>query len=87
MIDRHLSLLYILPGTTCEAMLCTIVAARERMLEKVGRENIDKLVCMHLIKLIFLWKRLSRFLGLDLKIFELFQQQRILNCSMPKITK
>ncbi|KAH0735650.1 hypothetical protein KY285_011364 [Solanum tuberosum] len=34
----------VIQGTTCEAMLCTIVAAREQMLEKVGRENIDKLV-------------------------------------------
>ncbi|MCD9642599.1 Tyrosine/DOPA decarboxylase 5 [Datura stramonium] len=34
----------VLQGTTCEAMLCTIVAAREQMLEKIGRENIDKLV-------------------------------------------
>nr|Q0ZQX0.1 RecName: Full=Phenylacetaldehyde synthase; Short=PhPAAS [Petunia x hybrida]ABB72475.1 phenylacetaldehyde synthase [Petunia x hybrida] len=34
----------VMQGTTCEVMLCTIVAARDKMLEKFGRENIDKLV-------------------------------------------
>ncbi|XP_027337609.1 tyrosine decarboxylase 1-like [Abrus precatorius] len=31
-------------GTTCEAILCTLVAAREKKLCQVGRENIGKLV-------------------------------------------
>ncbi|KAK4349428.1 hypothetical protein RND71_032183 [Anisodus tanguticus] len=34
----------VIQGTTCEAMLCTIVAARDQMSDKVGRENMDKLV-------------------------------------------
>ncbi|KAH6825656.1 Pyridoxal phosphate transferases superfamily protein [Perilla frutescens var. hirtella] len=34
----------VLQGTTCEAILCTIVAARDQMLRKIGRENINKLV-------------------------------------------
>ncbi|KAE8688022.1 Tyrosine/DOPA decarboxylase 3 [Hibiscus syriacus] len=34
----------VLQGTTCEAILCTVTAARDRMLLKVGRENIGKLV-------------------------------------------
>ncbi|XP_051124858.1 tyrosine decarboxylase-like [Andrographis paniculata] len=34
----------VLQGTTCEAILCTLVAARDRMLKKIGRENINKLV-------------------------------------------
>ncbi|KAF8408813.1 hypothetical protein HHK36_004882 [Tetracentron sinense] len=34
----------VLQGTTCEAILCTLTAARDRMLNKIGRENIGKLV-------------------------------------------
>ncbi|KAF9588975.1 hypothetical protein IFM89_017654 [Coptis chinensis] len=34
----------VLQGTTCEAILCTLIAARDRMLNKIGRENIHKLV-------------------------------------------
>lgn len=34
----------VLLGTTCEAILCTLVAARDKMLSQVGRENIGKLV-------------------------------------------
>ncbi|KAK4270060.1 hypothetical protein QN277_023145 [Acacia crassicarpa] len=31
-------------GTTCEAILCTLVAARDDKLRHIGRENLDKLV-------------------------------------------
>ncbi|KAI3947855.1 hypothetical protein MKX01_034520 [Papaver californicum] len=34
----------VLQGTTCEAILCTLTASRDKMLSKVGRENINKLV-------------------------------------------
>ncbi|XP_058098751.1 tyrosine decarboxylase-like [Magnolia sinica] len=34
----------VLQGTTCEAILCTMTAARDRMLKKIGRENIGRLV-------------------------------------------
>ncbi|RZC51224.1 hypothetical protein C5167_019651 [Papaver somniferum] len=34
----------VLQGTTCEAILCTLSAARDKMLNKTGRENINKLV-------------------------------------------
>ncbi|XP_062093463.1 tyrosine decarboxylase-like [Humulus lupulus] len=34
----------VLQGTTCEAIICTLVAARDRKLNAVGRENIGKLV-------------------------------------------
>ncbi|KAK7819705.1 tyrosine/dopa decarboxylase 2 [Quercus suber] len=34
----------VLQGTTCEAVLCTIVAARDQMLSQIGRENLLKLV-------------------------------------------
>ncbi|XP_050245118.1 tyrosine decarboxylase-like [Quercus robur] len=34
----------VLQGTTCEAVLCTIVAARDQILSKIGRENLIKLV-------------------------------------------
>ncbi|XP_019055212.1 PREDICTED: tyrosine/DOPA decarboxylase 2-like [Nelumbo nucifera] len=34
----------VLQGTTCEAILCTLTVARDRMLNRIGRENIGKLV-------------------------------------------
>ncbi|KAF3438323.1 hypothetical protein FNV43_RR21085 [Rhamnella rubrinervis] len=34
----------VLQGTTCEVILCTLVAARDRVLSRIGRENIGKLV-------------------------------------------
>ncbi|XP_077210927.1 tyrosine decarboxylase-like [Tasmannia lanceolata] len=34
----------VLQGTTCEAVLCTISAARDRKLNLIGRENINRLV-------------------------------------------
>ncbi|CAK9143730.1 unnamed protein product [Ilex paraguariensis] len=34
----------VLQGTTCEAILCTLTAARDQMLDKIGRENMGKLV-------------------------------------------
>ncbi|KAH9770948.1 Tyrosine decarboxylase 2 [Citrus sinensis] len=34
----------VIQGTTCEAILCTLTAARDRVLNKIGRENISKLV-------------------------------------------
>ncbi|CBI30965.3 unnamed protein product, partial [Vitis vinifera] len=34
----------VIHGTTCEAILCTLVAARDQMLDRVGRDNILRLV-------------------------------------------
>ncbi|KAJ4758948.1 Tyrosine decarboxylase [Rhynchospora pubera] len=34
----------VLQGTTCEAILCTLTAARDKMLHKIGRDQIGKLV-------------------------------------------
>ncbi|KAI3879414.1 hypothetical protein MKX03_003671 [Papaver bracteatum] len=34
----------VLQGTTCEAILCILTAARDKLLNKIGRENINKLV-------------------------------------------
>ncbi|KAG5520648.1 hypothetical protein RHGRI_033281 [Rhododendron griersonianum] len=34
----------VLQGTTCEAILCTLIAARDQVLNRVGRESIVKLV-------------------------------------------
>ncbi|MED6108416.1 hypothetical protein PIB30_023635 [Stylosanthes scabra] len=34
----------VLLGTTCEAVLCTLVAARDKKLSQIGRDNIGKLV-------------------------------------------
>ncbi|KAF3450361.1 hypothetical protein FNV43_RR06441 [Rhamnella rubrinervis] len=34
----------VLQGTTCEAILCTLVAARDQILSRIGKDNIGKLV-------------------------------------------
>ncbi|XP_004295637.1 PREDICTED: tyrosine decarboxylase 2-like [Fragaria vesca subsp. vesca] len=35
----------VLQGTTCEAIVCTMAAARDQMLSRIGKDNIGKLVC------------------------------------------
>nr|AEY82396.1 tryptophan decarboxylase [Tabernaemontana elegans] len=35
----------VIQNTTSESILCTIIAARERALDKLGQDNIGKLVC------------------------------------------
>ncbi|KAH7661155.1 Tyrosine decarboxylase protein [Dioscorea alata] len=50
MIDLPPSFLYsgggggVLQGTTCEAILCTLTAARDKILNKIGRDQITRLV-------------------------------------------
>ncbi|KAJ9153136.1 hypothetical protein P3X46_026612 [Hevea brasiliensis] len=34
----------VIQGTTCEAILCTLIAARDQMISRVGKEKIGKLV-------------------------------------------
>ncbi|XP_042487278.1 tyrosine/DOPA decarboxylase 2-like [Macadamia integrifolia] len=34
----------VIQGSTCDAILCTLTASRHRMLDKIGRDNIGKLV-------------------------------------------
>ncbi|KAK4858715.1 hypothetical protein QYF36_020843 [Acer negundo] len=34
----------VIQGTTCEAILCTIAAARDQTLRKIGTENFEKVV-------------------------------------------
>ncbi|XP_037494344.1 tyrosine decarboxylase isoform X2 [Jatropha curcas] len=34
----------VIQGTTCEAILCTLIAARDQMLRSIGKEKIGKLV-------------------------------------------
>lgn len=59
----------VIQGTTCEAMLCTIVAAREQMLEKVGKENIDKLVVYASDKTHFSFEKAVKISGIRLENF------------------
>lgn len=55
----------VLQGTTCEAMLCTIVAARDQMLRKIGRENFGKLVVYASDQTHFSLKKAADIAGID----------------------
>ncbi|PHU23477.1 Tyrosine/DOPA decarboxylase 2 [Capsicum chinense] len=59
----------VIQGTTCEAMLCTIVAARDQMLDKVGRENIDKLVVYASDQTHFSFQKAVKISGIKLENF------------------
>ncbi|GJT31045.1 tyrosine decarboxylase 1-like protein, partial [Tanacetum coccineum] len=34
----------VLHSTTCEALVCTLLAAKEKILDQIGRDNVEKLV-------------------------------------------
>ncbi|KAK6793563.1 hypothetical protein RDI58_007016 [Solanum bulbocastanum] len=55
----------VLQGTTCEAMLCTIVAARDQMLRKISRENFGKLVVYASDQTHFSLKKAAHIAGID----------------------
>ncbi|XP_009773392.1 phenylacetaldehyde synthase-like [Nicotiana tabacum] len=55
----------VLQGTTCEAMLCNIVAARDQMLRKIGRENFGKLVVYTSDQTHFSLKKAAHIAGID----------------------
>ncbi|KAF3640790.1 Tyrosine/DOPA decarboxylase 3 [Capsicum annuum] len=55
----------VLQGTTCEAMLCTIVTVRDQMLRKIGRENFCKLVVYGSDQTHFSLKKAAHIAGID----------------------
>nr|AHI16967.1 tyrosine decarboxylase [Solanum tuberosum] len=55
----------VLQGTTCEAMLCTIVAARDQMLRKISRENFGNLVVYASDQTHFSLKKAAHIAGID----------------------
>ncbi|XP_055820142.1 phenylacetaldehyde synthase-like [Solanum dulcamara] len=59
----------VIQSTTCEVMLCTIVAARDQMLDKVGRENIDKLVVYASDQTHFSFQKSVKISGIRLENF------------------
>nr|GME02862.1 tyrosine decarboxylase 1-like [Ipomoea batatas] len=54
----------VLQGTTCEAMVCTIVAAREKMLSKIGRDKFEKLVVYSSDQTHFSLKKAAQIAGI-----------------------
>lgn len=55
----------VLQGTSCEALLCTIVAARDQMLRKISRENFSKLVVYASDQTHFSLKKAAHIAGID----------------------
>ncbi|KAF4363071.1 hypothetical protein F8388_013435 [Cannabis sativa] len=54
----------VLMGTTCEAVICTLVAARDRKLNEIGRENIGKLVVYGSDQTHSAFQKASRIVGI-----------------------
>lgn len=59
----------VIQGTTCEAILCTLTAARDRVLNKIGRENISKLVVYGSDQTHCALQKAAQIVGIDVKNF------------------
>ncbi|KAL4303306.1 hypothetical protein GQ457_10G022350 [Hibiscus cannabinus] len=66
----------VLQGTTCEAILCTVTAARDRMLLKVGRDNIGKLVVYASDQTHSALAKAAKIAGIDPKNFRAIKTKR-----------
>ncbi|KAE8698870.1 Tyrosine/DOPA decarboxylase 3 [Hibiscus syriacus] len=66
----------VLQGTTCEAILCTVTAARDRMFLKVGRENIGKLVVYASDQTHSALAKAAKIAGIDPKNFRAIRTRR-----------
>ncbi|PPS02980.1 hypothetical protein GOBAR_AA17681 [Gossypium barbadense] len=66
----------VIQGTTCEAILCTLVAARDQMLAKVGRGNIGKLVFYGSDQTHCALLKAAKFAGLECKNFRAIKTMR-----------
>ncbi|GMI87861.1 aromatic aldehyde synthase [Hibiscus trionum] len=66
----------VLQGTTCEAILCTVTAARDRMLLKVGREHIGKLVVYASDQTHSALAKAAKIAGIDPKNFRAIKTKR-----------
>uniref|UniRef100_A0A803M8D1 Uncharacterized protein n=1 Tax=Chenopodium quinoa TaxID=63459 RepID=A0A803M8D1_CHEQI len=59
----------IMPGSTCEAVVCTLAAARDRVLEVHGEEKITKLVVYASDQTHFTFQKAAKLVGISLKNF------------------
>ncbi|KAK6932130.1 Pyridoxal phosphate-dependent decarboxylase [Dillenia turbinata] len=69
----------VLHGTTCEAILCTLVASRDRMLSKIGRDKMDKLVVYGSDQTHCALLKATKIAGLDLKNFRTIKTSKLSN--------
>ncbi|KAI3968212.1 hypothetical protein MKX01_018515 [Papaver californicum] len=69
----------VLLGTTCEAILCTITAARDQMLNKIGRGNIGKLVVYGSDQIHCGFQKASRIAGIHPKNFRCISTSKATN--------
>ncbi|KAK7275316.1 hypothetical protein RIF29_16429 [Crotalaria pallida] len=66
----------VLLGTTCEGLLCTLVAARDKTLSKVGIENIGKLVVYGSDQTHSAFQKASQIAGIHPKNFRAIKTKR-----------
>ncbi|KAK7292796.1 hypothetical protein RJT34_15650 [Clitoria ternatea] len=66
----------VLLGTTCEAILCTLVAAREEKLTQFGRDNIGKLVVYGSDQTHSALQKAAKVAGIDPRNFRLIKTKR-----------
>ncbi|KAL5862484.1 hypothetical protein ACOSQ4_003780 [Xanthoceras sorbifolium] len=68
----------VLHGSTCEAVVCTIVAARDKALEKLeGNENITKLVVYASDQTHFTFQKAAKLIGITKSNFQLTIEEDI----------
>ncbi|KAF3453719.1 hypothetical protein FNV43_RR04160 [Rhamnella rubrinervis] len=73
----------VLLGTTCEAVLCTLVAARDQMLSKIGRQNMGKLVVYASDQTHSTFKKATQIAGIDQKNFRTIKTSKATSFGLP----
>ena len=66
----------VLQGTTCEAILCTLVAARDRALDKIGKDGIGKLTVYCSDQTHSAFQKAAQIAGLDMRNFRVIETAR-----------
>ncbi|GMN54555.1 hypothetical protein TIFTF001_023683 [Ficus carica] len=72
----------VLQGTTCEAVLCTLVAARDRVLHKIGVDKIGKLVVYCSDQTHCALKKASQIAGIHTENFRVLRTTKSSSFSM-----
>nr|XP_027086219.1 tyrosine/DOPA decarboxylase 1-like [Coffea arabica] len=69
----------VLQGTTCEAMVATLTAARDQMLRKIGKANIGKLVVYASDQTHFSVQKAAQITGINSNNFRVIQTTKSTN--------
>ncbi|KAK9936869.1 hypothetical protein M0R45_013691 [Rubus argutus] len=73
----------VLHGSTCEAIVCTMAAARDQMLSQIGRENLGKLVVYGSDQTHSALKKASQIVGINAENFRAIKTTKSTEFALP----